>query len=66
MRKAIIDAEKCKGCDLCISVCPVDSIKKSGKSNKKGYDFVEVNDKCTGCSACYTICPDCCVKIVEE
>jgi len=65
-KKVLINPEKCKGCDLCITVCPVAAIQKSGTSNKKGYDYVAVVEaKCTGCGACYIICPDCCFTIVE-
>ena len=65
-KKAQIDLEKCKGCDMCIAVCPYTAIHKSGTSNKKGYDYIEINlDICTGCGACYIICPDCCFTIVE-
>lgn len=65
-KKALINLEKCKGCDLCIGVCPTNAIHKSGTSNKKGYDYVAVvEEKCNGCSACYIICPDCCFTIIE-
>jgi len=65
-KKAQINLEKCKGCDLCIAVCPKKAIHKSGTSNKKGYDYVEVAAEfCNGCGACYIICPDCCFTIVE-
>ncbi len=65
-KKAQIDTEKCKGCELCIDVCPKQAIRKSGTSNKKGYDYVEINiDACNGCGACYIICPDCCFTIIE-
>ncbi|HBG27004.1 MAG: hypothetical protein A2Y10_20190 [Planctomycetes bacterium GWF2_41_51] len=66
-KKAIMNLEKCKGCDLCIAVCPQAAIHKSGTSNKKGYDYVSVIDeKCNGCGACYIICPDCCFTIIEN
>ena len=66
-KRAIIDTEKCKGCCYCIDVCAKRAIKKSGKSNKKGYDRVEIDEGlCNGCGSCYIICPDCCVSIVED
>jgi ferredoxin len=65
-KKAQINMEKCKGCDMCIAVCSAAAIHKSGTSNKKGYDYVAINfDLCNGCGACYIICPDCCFTIVE-
>jgi len=35
--KIIINTERCKGCGLCVLVCPKGSIIISKKSNKKGY-----------------------------
>jgi 2-oxoglutarate ferredoxin oxidoreductase subunit delta len=66
-KKAQINSEKCKGCDLCLAICPMSAIRKSGKGNKKGFDYVEIDlVKCTGCGACYVICPDCCIDIIEK
>jgi len=66
-KKARIDAEKCKGCYYCVDVCARRAIKKSGRSNKKGYDYVEVVcELCNGCGACYVVCPDCCVDILDQ
>lgn len=51
---------RCKGCGLCISVCPKAIIHFKEKVNKKGYQTVEVinQDACTSCTACALICPD--------
>ncbi|MHC4286411.1 MAG: 4Fe-4S binding protein, partial [Planctomycetota bacterium] len=35
--KIIINTERCKGCGLCVAVCPKISIIISKKSNKSGY-----------------------------
>jgi len=35
--KIIIDTERCKGCGLCVPVCPKNDIVISERSNKKGY-----------------------------
>lgn len=66
--KITIDKEKCKGCMLCISVCPQKILIKSEDVNSKGLEYVIVThpEKCTGCGSCYTMCPDSGIEISEE
>lgn len=51
----------CKGCNLCVTVCPVKilALDKS-KLNAKGYHPAGVidNDKCIACQNCALMCPD--------
>ena len=57
----IIDEDRCKGCSLCVSVCPTNALGMAkGRFNIKGYPPVEVIDPeaCTGCGVCAVICPD--------
>ncbi len=65
MAKVKFDIERCKGCKLCIDVCPRKIIIISEKINSKGYHSVGVSDmeKCTGCAFCATICPDCAIEV---
>ncbi|NLM11008.1 MAG: 4Fe-4S binding protein [Clostridiaceae bacterium] len=68
MAKVTFISEKCKGCELCVNVCPRNIIRMNDRNlNEKGYHPAEVNDmdKCIGCAFCATICPDC-VIIVEK
>lgn len=60
MPKVTFNEEVCKGCELCVSVCPKGIIKISERINSKGYRPAEVleMDKCIGCAFCATICPD--------
>ena len=66
-----IKIEKCKGCGLCVSVCPK-SILSIGKDksalNKAGHYAVEVRDvnECIGCVSCALVCPDGVIGIYEE
>lgn len=54
-----IDIQQCKGCSVCVSNCPTDSIKLSDKVNSKGYRYAEMaGDTCIGCGACGIVCPD--------
>jgi len=59
--KVIIREDRCKGCGLCVDVCPVEILRLAeDRFNVKGHNPVEVTDpeKCTGCAMCATICPD--------
>lgn len=55
------DQTRCKGCALCVSVCPVKILGiDTTKINKKGYhpSTVKEPEKCIGCANCATMCPD--------
>lgn len=55
----VVDIEKCKGCEVCIPVCPEDVIAMSEKVNGKGYRFMQpITENCTGCANCAIVCPD--------
>lgn len=59
-----IYTERCKGCGLCVAVCPKKSLVISKRSNKKGYFPVEQADSdCTACAACAVICPDAAIEV---
>lgn len=59
--------DRCKGCLLCITVCPKEIITVSPRFNKSGYKVVEVTaenqDVCTRCTACVMVCPDCAILV---
>ena len=61
-----IDPERCKGCELCISVCPGQLLAMSAKLNRKGYHPVEAaeSDKCIGCLKCARMCPEAAIEIL--
>ncbi len=62
--KIEIDIERCKGCYLCVSACPVGIIKVSEIANSKGYFVVESDSAgCTGCALCATMCPDVAITV---
>jgi len=67
MAKVTFKEDTCKGCGLCVEVCPKKIIELSKTTfNKKGYSAAQCIDqsKCIGCAMCATMCPD--VAIVVE
>ena len=65
--KIKIDSERCKGCGLCIKVCPQNCIKLSRLSNRLGYFFAEpLNSCCNGCALCALVCPDVAIEVFRE
>lgn len=64
--RIVINAEACKGCQLCTSVCPSDLIRMSTSFNSKGYrpaELVDPAQRCTGCALCAMICPDAAIEV---
>ncbi|MCL2095460.1 MAG: 4Fe-4S dicluster domain-containing protein [Oscillospiraceae bacterium] len=60
MKKIVIDEEKCKACEICITVCPKKILETDkNKINKKGYHPVGVTDpdSCISCAMCAVVCP---------
>jgi 2-oxoglutarate ferredoxin oxidoreductase subunit delta len=65
--KIIINTERCKGCGLCVIVCPKSCIIISRQSNKSGYFPAEAtNAECTGCALCAIICPEVVIEVFRE
>ena len=65
VKRVIFAEERCKGCELCIPVCPKGIIKISDRINRHGYHPAEVIDidACTSCAICALICPDVVIKV---
>jgi len=62
-----IEIENCKGCELCVSECPQDSLRMSKNINKKGYHYaVLLDDTCTGCTNCALVCPEAIITVYRE
>jgi 2-oxoglutarate ferredoxin oxidoreductase subunit delta len=65
--KIVIDTERCKGCGLCITVCPKHGITLAAESNRSGYFPAQVQDgACTGCARCAIVCPEAIIEVYLE
>lgn len=66
MARVTFHEDKCKGCQLCTTVCPKQIVKMAtDRINAKGFHPAEVveQDKCIGCAFCATICPDVVIEV---
>jgi 2-oxoglutarate ferredoxin oxidoreductase subunit delta len=62
-----IDARLCKGCHICISVCPHSVLKKADDVDDRGYYLPTAADleACTVCRMCELECPDFAISVDE-
>ena len=59
--------EYCKGCELCIDVCPQDCLAMSTDLNRRGYHYALLtSDTCTGCANCALVCPDAVITVYRQ
>jgi 2-oxoglutarate ferredoxin oxidoreductase subunit delta len=66
MPKVTIDANICKGCELCVEACPKNIIAlDADKLNAKGYHPAGITkpEDCIACAFCATMCPDCAITV---
>lgn len=62
-----IEVDRCKGCGLCVEVCPKNVLEISGKVNTKGYfpAYQARPEDCIHCAICCVMCPDVAISITE-
>jgi len=63
--KIEVNSERCKGCELCVSVCPEQILRLSETFNRQGQRYAEcfAPERCTACLSCANICPDSAIKV---
>ncbi len=66
MSKIIVDEHYCKGCGLCVDVCPKHILELDpDKLTAKGYHPAKLTDEsqCTACANCAVMCPDVAITV---
>ncbi len=65
MPTVFVEKDRCKGCTLCVEICPHGVLEMSKEINAKGYffPFAAKPDECTGCRNCVMVCPDCAIQV---
>ena len=63
-----IDKNRCKGCGLCVAVCPKNVLELSDEVNTMGH-FPACRarpEDCIYCSTCCIMCPDVAITITKD
>ncbi len=62
------DRDRCKGCELCVGLCPKHILALDNTPNAKGYHPASCIDEmsCIGCASCAKICPDSVISIFKD
>ena len=60
-----VDSNSCKGCRLCMEVCPKDIYALSSERSANGYIVVVPvrSQECTGCQLCEMTCPEMAITV---
>ena len=55
----------CKGCGLCVEVCPQKVLRLAGEVNRLGVHVAQVRPDadCNGCTNCAVMCPDAAIEV---
>jgi 2-oxoglutarate ferredoxin oxidoreductase subunit delta len=63
-----IEKDRCKGCGLCVEVCPKNVLEISAEVNTKGYFpvYQARPEDCVFCATCCRMCPDVAISITKD
>lgn len=65
MARIEVSEDLCKGCGICVYVCPPQLIELSDRISLRGYHPATPKDLsgCTGCAICGKMCPDMAIEV---
>lgn len=68
MPRIEIKEDWCKGCYICIDVCPQGVLEEDRTTFVRGFHPVVVvrPEDCTGCRLCELLCPDLAIAVYQE
>lgn len=68
MNRLVIDKDRCKACELCVTACNRDLLALADVLNAKGYHPIAIHDedKCTACALCALVCPEGAIAVYKE
>ncbi len=63
-----LDRERCRGCLLCLDICPNDLFVRDHQPNQAGAlpAAMRYEEYCINCMRCVTICPDQAFNVPEH
>ncbi len=66
--KIVLNTRYCKGCEICVEVCPKDVLRMAVAMDRWEGTVVEIVniDACTGCMLCENQCPDFAIEVYAE
>ncbi len=58
-----VDLRLCKGCGICVELCPKQALRLSSGLSERGYRYPELVGECIGCGTCMMFCPDFAISV---
>lgn len=64
--RVVVDGRLCKGCGICVEICPRKVLVLNGINPETGYRNPVQKDDCIGCRLCMWFCPDQAIAVIRE